>query len=96
MPVKILFIASEDEENLSVRYPTAVLVNAGHSVEIAPFSVAEDTERVLKHIHRFRPDLIAVSMAFQSRAPAFFELIKKNQEKQCCLSYHGGRPLPDV
>jgi len=77
MPVKVLFIASEDEENLSVRYPAAALVDAGHTIEIAPFSVPGDMERVLKQIHKFRPDLIAISMAFQSRAPAFFELVRK-------------------
>ena len=44
MPVKVLFIGSEDEENLSIRYPAAVLVKAGHTVEIAPFSVPEDTD----------------------------------------------------
>jgi anaerobic magnesium-protoporphyrin IX monomethyl ester cyclase len=75
-PLRVLFIASEDEENLSVRYPAAAIIKAGHTMEIAPFSVPKDTERVLKQIKKFRPDLIAISMAFQSRALAFFELIK--------------------
>ncbi len=73
---KILFIASEDEENLSVRYPAASLVKAGHVIEIAAFSDPKDSDRVLKQVKKFRPDLIAISMAFQSRAPAFFELIR--------------------
>jgi radical SAM superfamily enzyme YgiQ (UPF0313 family) len=76
MPAKVLFIASEDEENLSVRYPAAVLMRAGNEIEIAPFSVPDDTERVMYRIKKFRPDLIALSMAFQSRAPAFFALIR--------------------
>jgi anaerobic magnesium-protoporphyrin IX monomethyl ester cyclase len=76
MPEKVLFIASEDEENLSVRYPAAALMKAGNLIEIAPFSDQKDTEKVLKQIQKFRPDLIGISMAFQSRAPAFFELIK--------------------
>jgi len=76
MPEKVLFIASEDEENLSVRYPAAVLVRAGYKIEIAPFSVPDDTERVITRIQKFRPDLIALSIAFQSRASAFFALIR--------------------
>ena len=81
MPEKVLFIASEDEENLSVRYPAAALTKAGHTIEIAPFSVPADTQSVLKQIHNYHPDLIAISVAFQSRAPAFFELIKTIREK---------------
>jgi anaerobic magnesium-protoporphyrin IX monomethyl ester cyclase len=82
MPLhKVLFIASEDEENLSVRYPAAALSKAGNIIEIAPFSVPDDTGRVLKQIQQFHPDFIAISMAFQSRAPAFFELIKTIREK---------------
>ncbi|MFA4824812.1 MAG: cobalamin-dependent protein [Methanoregula sp.] len=77
---KILFIASEDEENLSVRYPAASLVQAGHAIGIASFSAPADTPGVLARIQKFRPDLIAVSMAFQSRAPAFFELIRTIRE----------------
>lgn len=76
-PQKVLFIASEDEENLSVRYPAAALIQAGHAIEIAPFSAPKDTDRVLKQIKKFRPGLIAISMAFQSKAPAFFDLIRK-------------------
>jgi radical SAM superfamily enzyme YgiQ (UPF0313 family) len=73
--MQVLFIASEDEENLSVRYPAASLVQAGHAIGIAPFSVPSDTPGVLGRIKKSRPDLIAVSLAFQSRAPAFFELV---------------------
>ncbi|MDD1684177.1 MAG: B12-binding domain-containing radical SAM protein [Methanoregula sp.] len=75
-PIRVLFIASEDEENLSVRYPAAALTRAGYTIDIAPFSVPKDTERVLKQIKKSHPDLIAISMAFQSKAPVFFELIK--------------------
>jgi radical SAM superfamily enzyme YgiQ (UPF0313 family) len=74
--MKVLFIASEDEENLSVRYPAASLIKAGHIIEIAPFSDPKDNGRVLRHIRKFNPDIIAISIAFQSRAPAFFDLIK--------------------
>jgi anaerobic magnesium-protoporphyrin IX monomethyl ester cyclase len=94
MPIKVLFIASEDEENLSVRYPAAALVKAGHTVEIAPFSVPEDTERVLKQIHKFRPDLIALSIAFQSRALAFFDLIKKIRRANASSHITAGGHFP--
>jgi len=75
-PVRVLLVGSEDEENLSIRYPAAALVEAGHTIEIAPFSDTKDADRVLKQIKKFRPDLIALSIAFQSRAPAFFDLIR--------------------
>jgi hypothetical protein len=94
MPVKVLFIASEDEENLSVRYPAAALVKAGHTVEIAPFSVPEDSERVLKPLHKFRPALIAVSMAFQSRATAFFDLIRKIRKSNAACHITAGGHFP--
>ena len=94
MPVKVLFIASEDEENLSVRYPAAALLKAGHTIEIAPFSVPEDTERVLKQIYRFRPDLVAVSMAFQSRALPFFDLIRKIRKNNAVCHITVGGHFP--
>lgn len=68
--MRALFIASEDEENLSVRYPAASLVQAGHAIAIAPFSAPEDIGRVLARVREFTPDLIAVPVAFQSRAAA--------------------------
>jgi radical SAM superfamily enzyme YgiQ (UPF0313 family) len=94
MPIKVLFIASEDEENLSVRYPAAALAAAGHTIEIAPFSVPGDTERVLKQVHRFRPDIVAVSMAFQSRAPAFFDLIRKIRKNNAACHITVGGHFP--
>jgi anaerobic magnesium-protoporphyrin IX monomethyl ester cyclase len=81
MPEKVLFIASEDEENLSVRYPAAALAKAGNTIEIAPFSLPHDIDRVLRQIRKSRPDLIAISLAFQSHAPAFFALIKTIRKK---------------
>ena len=96
MPIKVLFIASEDEENLSVRYPAAALVKAGHIIEIAPFSVPEDTGRVLKHINKFCPDLIALSIGFQSRAPAFFDLIKKIRRTDTSSHITAGGHFPTI
>lgn len=76
-PVRVLLIGpEEEEENLSIRSPAATLAGAGHMIGIAPFSDTPDTDRVLKHIRKFRPDMIAISIAFQSRAPAFFDLIR--------------------
>jgi anaerobic magnesium-protoporphyrin IX monomethyl ester cyclase len=95
MPVQnVLFIGSEDEENLSIRYPAASLIEAGNLIEIAPFSVPSDTPRVLKQIQTFRPDIIAVSIAFQSRAPAFFELIKTIRESGFTAHLTAGGHFP--
>lgn len=80
MPLRVLFIAAEDEENLSVRYPAASLAKSGHTPGIAPFSDTQDTGRVLQQIRQFHPALVAVSIAFQSRAPAFFSLIRAIRE----------------
>lgn len=78
--MRVLFIAAEDEENLSVRYPAASLMNAGHVIGIEPFNGPAGTHPVLHRIRIFKPDLIALSMAFQSRAPLFFGLVKAIRE----------------
>ena len=46
------------------------------AIAIAPFSAPEDTGRVLARVREFGPDLIAVPVSFQSRAPAFSGLIR--------------------
>jgi radical SAM superfamily enzyme YgiQ (UPF0313 family) len=74
--ISVLFIGSEDEENLSIRYPAASLVEAGYTIEIASFSNLDDTPRVLDKIKKFSPNIIALSLAFQSLAIAFFVLVE--------------------
>jgi anaerobic magnesium-protoporphyrin IX monomethyl ester cyclase len=74
---KILLVGAEDEENLAIRYLGAELQEKGHNARIAPCSNNNDISGVLKELKSFHPDLVAVSMAFQSLAPMFLELIYK-------------------
>jgi anaerobic magnesium-protoporphyrin IX monomethyl ester cyclase len=74
---KVLLIGAEDEENLAIRYLGGVLNKNGYEVKISPFSKIQDIKKVLKDIKRFNPDLIGISIAFQSLAKMFFLLIKE-------------------
>ncbi|MDD1653318.1 MAG: B12-binding domain-containing radical SAM protein, partial [Methanomicrobiales archaeon] len=74
---RVLLIGSEDEENLSIRYPAASLAACGHPIEIVPCSAPEEIPQVLSRVERFRPDIIALSLAFQCLAPVFFTLIDR-------------------
>lgn len=77
---KVILVGAEDEENLAIRYLGAELQKKGHTVKIAPCSNNNDFSGVLKELERFNPDIVAVSMAFQSLAPMFLELIHKIKE----------------
>lgn len=74
---KVAFIGAEDEENLSIRYLAAVLKANDHKVKIIPCSKYEDFQRVLNEFKDFNPDILGVSIAFQSLALMFFEIIRK-------------------
>lgn len=76
MKGKVLLIGAEDEENLAIRYLGSVLVQDGYIVEISPCSKYQDINRVTKDIKKFKPNLIAISIAFQSLANMFFDLVK--------------------
>jgi radical SAM superfamily enzyme YgiQ (UPF0313 family) len=78
--LKIMMIGAEDEENLAIRYLGAVLERAGHEVFINPCSRYEDFEKTLWQVNRLCPDLIGISIAFQSLALMYFELAKKIKE----------------
>jgi len=77
---KVLLVGAEDEENLAIRYMGAQLQSNGHLVKIVPCSTQNDFSGVVKELRSFRPDMVAVSMAFQSMAPMFLELIQKIKE----------------
>jgi len=77
---KILLVGAEDEENLAIRYLGAELQKIGHTVKIAPCSNYDEFSRVLNELESFHPDIVAVSMAFQSMATMFLELIHKIKE----------------
>lgn len=74
---KIAIIGAEDEENLSIRYLAASLKEYKYEVKIIPCSKYEDFQGVLKEFNDFNPDILAVSIAFQSLALLFFEIIRK-------------------
>ena len=74
---KVLLVGFEDEENLSIRYLAAVLIQGGHEARIAPCSNRGQINRGLREIARFKPDLIGVSIAFQSLSDVFFDLISR-------------------
>ena len=77
MKGKVLLVGAEDEENLAIRYLGAQLQENGHTVRIVPCSNQNEFSGVLKELKSFHPDMVAVSMAFQSLAPMFLELIHK-------------------
>jgi len=76
----ILFIGAEDEENLAIRTLAAYVREHGIGARIAGFSREEDTAAVLRTAQRHRPDVIAVSLAFQCLAGLFFRLIERIRE----------------
>lgn len=74
---KAVLIGAEEEENLAIRYLGAALEKNGHEVRIMPCSRYHDFPLVLDELRTFRPDIVAVSMAFQSMAIMFLELAQK-------------------
>ncbi|MBI5680559.1 MAG: B12-binding domain-containing radical SAM protein [Methanobacterium sp.] len=74
---RVILIGAEDEENLSIRYLAAALKENNHDVKIIPCSRNEDFPRVLKEFKDFNPHILGVSIAFQSLALMFFEIIRK-------------------
>jgi radical SAM superfamily enzyme YgiQ (UPF0313 family) len=80
MKGNVLLVGAEDEENLAIRYLGAQLRGNGHLVRIVPCSSKNDFSKVIKELRSFHPDMVAVSMAFQSLAPMFLELIQKIKE----------------
>ena len=77
---QVMLVGAEDEENLAIRYLGAELQKKGHTVRIVPCSNNNDFSGVLKELKSFHPDIVALSMAFQSLAPMFLELIHKIKE----------------
>ena len=73
----VLLVGAEELENLSTRYLAAVLRQHGYSVELAPFSTAEEMDAVVRHAERVRPRLVGLSIIFQYRAPEFLTLAAK-------------------
>ncbi len=70
----VLLVGAEELENLSTRYLAAVLRQHGYSVELAPFSTADEMDAVVQRAQLTRPRLVGLSIIFQYRAPEFLEL----------------------
>lgn len=70
----VLLVGAEELENLGTRYLAAMLRQHGYSVELAPFSTAEDTDAVVRRAQWTRPRLVGLSIIFQYRAPEFLKL----------------------
>lgn len=74
---RALLIGAEDEENLAIRYLGAELNKNGHEVRIVPCSRYQDFALVLEELKTFNPDMVAVSIAFQSMGNMFLDVIEK-------------------
>lgn len=77
---KVVLIGAEDEENLAIRYLAAVLVSNGHQIKIIPCTQYKDFSKVRKGVKKWHPDMMVVSMAFQSMTTMFLEIIKEIKE----------------
>jgi anaerobic magnesium-protoporphyrin IX monomethyl ester cyclase len=81
LKAKVLLAGFEDEENLSIRYLAAALGQGGHEVRIAPCSSRSQIKRGLIEIEKFKPELIGISIAFQSLSDIFFDLVSRTRSQ---------------
>ncbi len=73
----VLLVGAEELENLGTRYLAAVLRQHGFTVELAPFSTADELDAVVERAEAVKPRLVGLSVIFQYRAPEFLELAEK-------------------
>lgn len=91
---KAILIGVEEEENLAIRYLGAVLKKNQHKVKIVPYSLNGDIESTINEIISFKPDMVAVSIAFQSLALMFLAFIKKLKQIQPSIHITIGGHFP--
>ena len=77
---KAILIGAEDEENLAIRYLAAILKFEGHEVTVISCSEYNDFSQILSKVKSWDPDMVIVSMAFQSLAFMFFAIIQQIKE----------------
>ena len=70
--MRILLAGPDYEENLSIRYLSSSLLNAGHATTLATFNSPADTATVADAAQH--ADIVGLSMCFQSRAQEFLRL----------------------
>src|SRR4051812_19682996 len=73
--MRVLLVGPDFEDNLSVRYLSSALHDAGIEAELSAFNEASDIERVVAQARDF--DLIGLSICFQVRALEFLELVQR-------------------
>jgi hypothetical protein len=74
VPVDIVLVGAEEEENLSLRYLAAACEGAGQSARIVAFNAARDLPAALDNILSEPARVVGLSMAFQSRVMEFAQL----------------------
>ena len=72
--MKVLLAGPDHEDNLSLRYLSASLLNAGHDTVLAPFNSPADTMAVADAAKD--AGIAGLSMCFQSRAMEFLHLAR--------------------
>ena len=72
--MRVALIGPDLEENLSIRYLSAALQEAGHTPRIIAFDTDADFENVRAACER--ADLVALSLCYQIRAREFIDLAK--------------------
>lgn len=85
--MKILLAGPDFEENLSIRYLSSSLLNAGHATTLAPFNSPADTATVADASQH--GDIVGLSMCFQSRAQEFLrlaQLLKQQNPNQLIIA----------
>jgi methylmalonyl-CoA mutase cobalamin-binding subunit len=73
--MKILLAGADYEENLSIRYLSGSLKNAGHETVLAAFNVAAEISAVANAAQD--ADLVGLSICFQARAKEFLALARE-------------------
>ena len=74
--MNVTLVGPEIEENLSIRYLAAALEESGHYCRITPFRRRDDLGRVAREIVKQNPDLVGLSLVFQTRSAEFFDLVE--------------------
>src|SRR5271165_3689179 len=85
--MRVLLAGPDYEENLSIRYLSASLLNAGHDTVLAPFNSPADITAVASAAQD--ADIAGLSMCFQSRANEFLhlaQLIKAQDPKKLIVA----------
>ena len=72
----VVFVEAGDEENLSVRYLASSVEEKGHRAVVLSCSRASEMNAVAEAVHGIKPDIVAISLAFQSMSDVYFQLIE--------------------